>query len=199
MSISDRSTGFYMSAYHTPKNFQLTIQAELTLPDGTTKKSFPERQANSLIQAFIKLLKVFMSTQAETIKAYDGSDISVQSTQNFWDVLGAAAATNKGIVIGSGTTPVAITDYKIESQITTNVLHGAVGFTLESPDASTYVLAISRSFTNNTGSTLSITEVALYSWIAPSSKGLCHDRTLYSVDVPAGLAVTFTYRIYITL
>jgi len=175
---------------------------KVTIQAGVYKKKklvklYPEIPANSLICAFLKLLKVQISTAAETIKDVANADHSISQNAANFQSTGTAGDQDNGVVVGSGTTTPTMTDYKLQTQLKTNVAYGAVGFALESPDAATYALAIARSFTNNTGATLGIREVGLY------SKGLtyihCTDRTLYSVDVPAGLSVTFTYRIYIML
>jgi hypothetical protein len=92
-----------------------------------------------------------------------------------------------------------MTDNKLETPLSTNVAHSAVSFAVENPDASTWRLAISRVFTNNTGATIAIRECALYCYAVSAAWIVCLDHTLYSVDVPNGVAVTLTYRLTVSL
>jgi len=178
-------------------SYSVKIRAELRDPSGRLIRAYPWVPANSLIAAFLKLLKVQMSTANETIKDTAGVDHSIAQNAANFSCNAPAPDTTFGMVIGTGTNPVTMTDYKLQTQVTTNITHTVQSFALDAPNASTYVLDLIRSFTNNTGATLGIREVALY------CKGLtyvhCVDRTLYSVDVPAGLAVTFTYRFIVSL
>lgn len=181
------------------KKIKVTIQALIGGPPGN-RLALPEREANSLIQAFLKMLAIQMSNAPGIVKDRTGADRTVSPNLNILFAGGPAANTNYGPVIGSGTTPPAMTDYELDSPLTTNVAHSITTFALETPDANTMVLAIGRTFTNNTGATLNIREVGLgiVAGAAPTYNFL-GDRTLYSLDLPAGLPVTFTYRIYITL
>jgi hypothetical protein len=99
---------------------------------------------------------------------------------------------------GAGATDVltpimSLTDYKLGRQATTNVTHGAMVWSFNSPDSTQYQVIGQRTFTNATGSTLNITEVALYSYYAGTSKYYCLDRTLIPINVNNGLAATLYY------
>lgn len=111
----------------------------------------------------------------------------------FFRMEAGAGTTTYGIVVGTGTNAVTLADYKLQTQVTTNVVHGANVITLNAPDADHYEIIHSRSFTNNTGSTLLIREVGLYFYAQNLPAYFCFDRTLYSVDVLNGLATTLTY------
>ena len=112
--------------------------------------------------------------------------------------LNAGVETTLGLVIGSGTTPVKMDDYQVETQLTANIAHAWDSFATENPDAATWRAAISRGFTNNTGAAVTVKEVALYCRMGSSYRG-CIDRTLYEVTFQAGETLTLTYRISITL
>ena len=111
------------------------------------------------------------------------------------------ATTDAGIMIGTGTTVVAMTDTKLVTQVTTNITYGASVITAENPNASTWRAAIARPFTNSTGSVLNVTEVGLVSrgYDGSANRNFIIDRTLYSISIPNGATVTITYRITITL
>jgi uncharacterized ubiquitin-like protein YukD len=181
------------------KPFQTTLRATIHRSDGTTV-SFQEVPANSLIVAFIKMLKVQMSSLSETIVDVANSNQLVLQNNLILQAAAAAADTTYGIVIGTGTTDVAMNDYKLVTKVTTNIAHGAMTFNLNAPDASTYQLLLARTFANNTGSSLGIKEVGLYViGYTGVQKIFCVERTLYSVDVANGLSVTLTYALTVIL
>jgi len=178
-------------------SLKIELGAEIRDRHGNLVRQVPFRECHSLLKAFIQMLGSQFSQIAKTIKDTGGTNRSVPAhATNF-----LATATNQttyGMVIGTGETPVTMTDYKIETQLTTNITHETVTFAVENPDSSTWRLAINRGFVNNTGAEVNIKEVALYvfhqtAWI------FCLDRTLYSVAVQTGETVTLTYRITITL
>lgn len=121
---------------------------------------------------------------------------TVRSCANNSDILlMAGTATNRSIVIGSGTDPVAITDYKLGTQITTNVAHGASTFATSAPTAKTFRLEITRIFANNTGATLNVNECGLYACSGNQGYFYCVDRTLYTAVVLSTYHLTMTYRL----
>jgi len=182
-----------------PSKIKIEIRAELRDPQGKLIKRYPWKKANSLLKQFIQILMVQMSTVAQNTTDTGGVERSLTiSSQNF-NSAGAAALTTNGVVVGSGTTPVSMTDTKLQTQVTTNVAHSAHSLAVENPDASTWRVYIARVFTNNTGATLQIREVGLYCFGAGSTWNFAIDHTLYSVDVPNGVGVTITYRITISL
>jgi len=183
----------------TRKQFFVTLQASVADARGKVT-AFPERPANSLLTAFVNLLFIQLAQLTTSIRDTSNTLRNVALNTKNLMVAGGAANTTTGILIGSGTTAPTMADYKIETQLTANVTHGATSLFLDAPDANTYVAAIARTFTNLTGGILAIREVALV--VEASSAPayyFCIDRTLFSEDVPNGLPTTLTYRIYVTL
>lgn len=178
---------------------KIQVRAIIHNKKGQILKTYPWKNANSLIKAFIQILMVQMSYANQTIKDTSNVNQSVPAAIMNLYAMAGAATTTYGILIGSGTTPVAMTDYKLETQITTNVAHGAQEIALQNPNASTWRINLTRVFTNNTGGTLGIKEVALYLCAISTLYFFCCERTLYAVDVPDGYPITFIYRITITL
>lgn len=173
------------------------IQATLKNREGKVVKRFPKRLAHSLIKQFIQFLFIQMSQTGQAVKKTDGTDGNPIAHQTNLQVVGAVGDINEGILVGTGTTAVTMTDYVLEAKVTTNITFAAQTLTLTYPNASTAKIAISRTLTNNTGATLGIKEVALYS--RSYNLIFMFDRTLYSVDVPNGYSITLTYTITITL
>lgn len=182
-----------------PSKIKIEIRAELRDVSGRLIKRFPWKSANSLLKQFIQVLAVQMSQIAQSIRTTINTLISLGAETSSFQVNAGIDITTWGILIGTGTTAVTMTDYKLVTQVSANVAHGAVSLAVENPDAATWRLAISRAFTNNTGASLGIREVAIYFDPGAWAEMICLDRTLYSVDVPNGVAVTFTYRITVTL
>lgn len=155
--------------------------------------------ANSLLKAFMQVF--FNQARNWDVVVIDTN--GVEQLSYGWGSPGTFVAglgdKTLGIVMGSGTTPVTMDDFKLQSQLTTNVAHAAQSIALENPDPNTWRTVISRALTNNTGAILSIKEVALYGFGELNFQKFCYDRTLYSVDVPIGLTVTLTYKFTITL
>lgn len=181
------------------QSVKIEIRAVLSDQGGKIIKRYPWKRANSLLKQFILFLHLFMGQVAQTIKDTGGTDRAVGGYTGNLGVNAAAANTLFGIVIGTGETPVTMTDNKLQTQVTTNVAHAVTTVATESPDTSTWRIAVSRSLTNNTGATLSVKEAGLYAIATASAWYFCIDRTLYAVDVPSGLVLTLTYRITISL
>jgi len=182
-----------------PFKIKAELRAELRDAEGNVIRRLPWRPANSLLKQFIQLLTIMFQQAAITVTRTTGVGQSIGPAATVLRVNGAAGATNNGIVIGTGTNPVTMTDYNLQAQASANIDHGITTFAVENPDANTWRVAISRIFTNNTGATLGIREVGLFSHTDPACNTFLIERTLYSVDVPNGVAVTLTYRITVTL
>jgi hypothetical protein len=182
-------------------NFKIKIQVRAIVhtKDGRIFKKYPWKNANSLIKAFIQILMVHMSQANQTIKDTSGVNKSVGTSLSNFAATAGANVTTYGILIGSGTTPVTMEDYKLEAQIITNVAHGAQAVALENPNASTWRILLTRVFTNNTGGILGVKEVGFNALAIGPGNYFCCERTLYSVDVPDGYPITFQYRITISL
>ena len=182
---------------YSPK-IKVEIQAILTDQDSRVIKRYPWKRANSLLKQFILLLTIQLSQVAQIVKNIAGAERSLGiSASNFRNNT-AINVTTHGIIIGTGTTPVTMTDWKLQTQVTTNIAHAAVTHAVENPDTTTWRVAISRGFTNNTGAVLNVTEVGLASQDGDGTYDLL-DRTLYAVAVPSGTTLTLTYRITISL
>jgi len=180
-----------------PSKIKTEILAVLKDKNGKTIKTLQPRKANSLLKQFIQLLACQFGAGNQTMLDVGAvSRVVGQSTTNF-DISTAGTGTVYGMLIGTGTTPVTMTDTKIETQVSTNIAHAAHTLAVENPDASTWRLNISRIFTNNTGALLQIKEVAIHATGATFK--FCLDHSLYSLDVPAGVSATLTYRITVSL
>ena len=180
------------------QSLRTEIGAEIRDANGEIIRRIPFRRCHSLLKQFIQLLTVQMSGSAITIKDIYG----INKSTGAWTLnlkCAGAAETNYGIVIGTGETAVTMVDYKLQTQVITDIAHQTTAFAIEEADASTWRLAIARGFLNNTGAEVNIKEAGIYALFGSSAWRICIDRTLYSVDVPASTTLTLTYRITVTL
>ena len=180
------------------QSLRTEIGAEIRNRNGKLLRRLPFRECHSLLKQFIQILGVQMGGSSQTIKDTGGTNrASAANSLNFSCF--ATSQTTHGIVIGTGETPVTMTDYKLQTQVTASIVHQTMSFAVEEPDANTWRIAISRGFLNNTGAELNIKEAGLYVLFSGSAYFICADRTLYPVAVPAGTTLTLTYRITVTL
>jgi hypothetical protein len=175
------------------------IGAKIFYPDGTLFEKRDFQEAHSFTINFLKGLFEYMANAA--IIAFDTANSSQTMPAQYapFQLTAAANATTTGILIGSGTNPNTLTDYNLQTQITANVYHNAMNFFINCPSASAAELIINRTFLNNTGSALTINEVGLFGLNSGIAKIFLLDRTLFTIVVPAGLAITLTYKIGISL
>lgn len=180
---------------------KIKIEIRHSTLDGDGKRiltSSKWKPANSLLGALIKRLWSAWQNYAANIVDTGGTSRSIAaSTQDI--VTAPADTTTYGIVVGTGTNPVTIDDYKLQTQVTTNIGHYATTTSLENPDANTWRVNVVRQINNNTGSPLAITEVALYVTNSGAAYKLCFDRSLYNLTIPNGAARVITYRISATI
>ena len=176
---------------------KIFIKAQLKDPSGRVVRDFDFKEAHSFVGNWIKALFVTMGGGSIGINNVTGGLTTVAINNGILTIAAAANVTTNGILIGSGTNPPTLGDYNLQTQITANVYHQIVNFFMNTPSASAMELAINRAFLNNTGSALTINEVGLVAAYAGANFLL--DRTRYTIVVPIGLSICFTYKIGITL
>jgi hypothetical protein len=121
--------------------------------------------------------------------------------------LGARAPAGEieyGIVVGTGTTPPAIGDFRLQSRISHGsgagqLQYGAVTVEDMSKDT-TWMFRVVRSFTNASGATVTVYEVGLIvalprDWSYYSSFLLARDVISGGISVPDGATLTLRYII----
>ena len=159
------------------------------------KKLYPQ----SLVQAFIGLLSVQFYPGAVNIKDTSNTNRSVNAASANFKVSAAINIDTYGIVAGTNATAVAITDYKLGTQCThgtgaNQLQHSAVElvspYTVSGSDA---YFEFRRTLTNNSGSTITLKEVAIYC-VAASSYLVCVERTLVDQAITNTNAAVLTYK-----
>lgn len=179
-------------------NLKVSILATLYNHHGNYIREYKPKPAHSFLAQFIEFLFIQMSQTGTNLTRVNGSELGANPTISNFQVNSNASDLTWGMLIGSGTDPVSIDDYALQSQITTDLTVSAHTFVLSYPAANTRRLSISRTFTNTSASPMAIEEVALYTHLVPSYF-ICQDRTLYSVSIPATSSLTLTYRIDVSV
>jgi len=114
---------------------------------------------------------------------------------------GAGDNTN-GVVVGTGTAAVTVSDNKLQTIIANGVGAGQLSYNAESITSPVTVgsdryFEVSRALTNNSGSDITVNEVALY--FQANSFKFCMDRSLTTFTITNGTSKTVTYRIKVTV
>lgn len=199
LTRTTKTPSLILSLPKSKASFSISLQGEIRDPTGWILKTLPEVPANSYLQQFVDLLYVQLSQVALNITRLTGAVYSTAAdNQNFMASAGAGATTY-GIVIGDGEAAVAINDYALGNQLTTNIVYSSVSFGVPVTDGGKRYFDITRTFTNNTGADLNIKEVGIYVGLTGIAKLACVDRSLYSAVVTNGNSISLRYRISVTV
>jgi hypothetical protein len=189
----------------------ITIEWVLKDKDGKTI-SKTKSKSNSLLKAFADIL--YSSMAATNLAAvYDIGNTS-QTIFNtsypmyaFWTVVSAIGNTSIGIVVGTGSNAVTLTDHALQTLIAHGNGSGQLYYSANSvitpiTSGGTRSFQIQRTFTNNSGSDITINEIGLYMQFMNSGNGYCYfciDRTLNTKTLSNATTGTVTYKISITV
>lgn len=177
-------------------NMRLTFEAFI---DG--KRVGRKQLSRSFVNNLARWLYAHMSTASPGNGTnVAGSSITPSATTTTFQSTGGLDISGNGIVVGTGTTAIATTDTKLVTQIATGNGAGQLRylaqtynlFTVGSIDTS---FQITRSFINNSGATITPTELGIYG-AANTSSIICMVRDLFSgggIAVAAGKTLTVTY------
>jgi len=185
------------------KNFGWSIGVRLFDKYGNLTKDYSEQSANSIVIAFADMIAAGLKNATMTnIKDTSGTNRTSALSGLRWDA-GVTVATH-GILVGTGTTAVALEDYNLETQIAHGISsgqleHGAMtdDVTLSTSGGERFFRGY-RTFTNNSGDSITIEEVAVVINTAGNYKMLI-DRTLKNFAVADTASATVTYRWSVTV
>lgn len=179
-------------------NLQGYIQADIFDPkDNAIIERLPLVKANSLVKNFLQFIFLNWSQQGLYTRDVTNTERNTTTTSSC-HVIGTAGTTTIGLVVGTGDNAVAITDYQLQTQTTTNLQHLMTTISWENPSATTYRINISRGFVNNTGGNLELREVGIYGYHA-SGWSFLLDRSLYSLTLAHPYGTTINYKLEIVV
>ena len=190
-------------------NIKMFIGSEdLELVNGVWRKepnSLIMKPANSLVKQFLQTLKTHFSfaTCGSFAWTDTGGTTRTQNTNIAMTCTAALGDTTNGMVVGTGTNAVTITDYALQ----TKIAHGTGASQLQyaaqlfndtdvTVSGSTCYYDLTRTFTNGSGSDITVTEVGLY---GKMTYYYLIDRTLYTKTIANGAGAIFTYRLQISV
>jgi len=197
-----------------------TITFRITNPDGTVVREWTE-PAHSLNYNFALFIWALWSASQAEMNDTGGTAIYVQGASGgAWSVTAASGNTSYGIVVGSGasagSTP-SPTAYKLVAQIpqgtsSGQIEYGATSVGSVSQSGQTTQFTISRSFTNVSGATLTVTEIGLIVYVTgfamttvSTASAVSSDYFLIAYDIPSsnisvqnGQTLTITYTFSVT-
>lgn len=163
-----------------------------------------KKEANSLVKGFISLLCAQMvSNGVPNQQIIDGSYVTANPNASTLASIGTAGGL-QGIVVGTGTGTVSLTDHKLDTVITHGIGNGqlqyaAGGYTYPVTSGNTQYFTISKIFTNGSAGTINATEVGIYAYNGAAGYNMCIDRTLLAFSVLSGATATITYTIQVTV
>jgi hypothetical protein len=181
---------------------------ELTVTDPKTGKVTEHRtmKSQSFVQQFLQLLM----SQCASIPLVVGL-ANVRDTGNTLRTIfsngavfrcnAGAADVTLGIIVGTDNTAPTISDYKIGTIIPHATLnYGAVTYGLPSADSITSQFTITRNFSNVTGGSVAVNELALYVQSYDTGSTIRNFMTIRDViaggiSVPSGQTLTVNYRL----
>lgn len=175
---------------------------EWTVFDPKTGKVTEHRvmKSKSYVQQFLQLLYMKMAVliPAITISIRDTSNAlkNVSCAVYEFDVLAGATSVLYGIIIGTGTSAPLINNYKIETIIPHATMnYGAVTFGLPTADETTSQFTVTRNFSNVSGFSVTVNEIALYCRALNSTTYFMIIRDVTGgIVVPNGQTLTVNYR-----
>lgn len=181
----------------------MKLYYEVIVADRLGKTVLRERRrSRSWVMAYNQLVYGGMSGSAQSVKCTDGVNRAQSLTYDLLLVARPAGYHNRGCVVGNGNTPVAIDDYKLESQIT----HGTGPNQLEhyectilyppSVAGSQCSFRIKRIFHNASGGPVTVREIGVYAGISnPYDACIIRDVLGAGASIPDGGAITVIYTV----
>lgn len=167
-------------------------------------KEILRKPANSWVIASLDLLYLHLA-EAGSVTLNDINTVS-RAPSNKYDFLktslGLAGVTTDGIVVGTGTNAVSLTDNKLQTPIAHGsgvgaLNYGAMNYTLPYTLSGKRVYNHNRAFTNASGADITVQEVGLY--CAGTSWKFCYERSLLNFTVTSGGTKTVSYNVSVTV
>jgi len=186
--------------------FDLFINVTLRDRNGKVIKRI-RRKANSYVRGMIDVLRTQMSQIGTSFVDTGGvSRVSTTNSLNFWTNAGAGVSYN-GIVVGTGTNILTISDYALYSQIahgsgSGQLNYGSCSVGVPSTVGTSRMFTVTRTFTNNSGASITVNEVGLVVGCnddVPTNRYVLADRTRITFSIPNGASGTVTYTIKVTV
>ena len=181
---------------------QLLVRALVHDKKGKLVSDTGFKPSRSFTIAFLQLITILFKQASVSIKCTDGTTQSAGvNTQNLNLKL---SVSGYGIMPGTGTTPVDNLDYVMETLIADGsgageLTYGSMAFVDPAESVGNIDLVMSRAFTNNSGGTITITEVGLYGRVGSVARVGMVAHDLLTVEILDTQVGTIQYLIRTTV
>lgn len=167
-------------------------------------------KCHSLVQGFMGWLSTQVNN-ASTVSVPDTNNTArtITTALTWWGGTGATPGigiTTHGILVGTGTTAPAITNYAMETLIAHGTGAGQLSYAAQVMTTTAWTVSGSdsycdntRTLTNSTVGTITIREVGYVINMSSTTHRFLIDRTAANQAVTASTAVVITYRFKITV
>jgi len=188
-------------ALHTPEAY---IEVEVRDKDGNIIH-YHRQKARTWVKNFFNLLWYGFKNMQATLQKQDGSTTTT-GTVTFYTVMSVMATSgdaNYGILVGMGTKTWSFDDYKLDNKIAHGtsigqLQYGAVSIEDMVVESNRIYFRIVRTFTNVSGSSITVSEVALATYLSSSYPVIARDLLNPPVTVPNQATLTVRYIIQMT-
>lgn len=167
-------------------------------------KSFEVQRPNSYVQHLINIIYAEMAaTTLASQTDVTGASTTMSGLSSTVFRVGAANLDGSyGLVVGTGTGAVAISDTKLGTKIAhgnnpTQLSHGATTITAPATSGTTRSFTVQRTFTNNSGGNITPTEIGIY--VTQGTNIYMIERALSTKTINNGTSGTLTYTIGTTV
>lgn len=188
-------------------NFKVEIDIDIIDKDGN-RVFHDKREANSFVRCMIDVLYGIMMYSWPTNGILDITNTQRTGTSHAYNmnVGGAAGQTTLGIVLGTGTNPVTIGDYALQTLLAEGSGSGQLNYQAQATDTtpntsgSTRSFVIKRQVINNSGADITVNEIGLYCYaVATANYYGMLDRTLSTFTILSLATAVIKYTISVTV
>jgi len=147
-----------------PPGMYASGRIKITITDARGKV-IEERveEMHSYVSNFTTILALLLEGASHgtvTDTSGNAQDINL-GTAGFMNAMAPSGNDNYGILIGTGTNAVSVSDNNLQSKISNSTMSYGDTSETSSTSGNTLVISITRSFTNQSGSTVNVSEVGL--------------------------------------
>lgn len=191
----------------------MNIGLYITISNAKTGKVEKTFKANSLVNAFAGILcagySASLASAGITVQDTGGTNRNLYSSSAYQygtpRMDAGAGVTTYGIVVGSGSSAVTVSDYQLGTliahgtgagQLTYGAVELPANFTISGSDA---YFRFSRTLTNGSGGNVTINEIGLYGRTFATTWYFLIDRTLSTVVLADTDAKVITYEFKVTV
>ena len=177
--------------------------------DGRIKVPFRRRTAHSFLTAYITGLYLRMvGAVAQALTDTGGTSRNIHRETEM-NAQATSGTDTSGLVVGTGTNAVVITDTKLQTRVahgtgSGQLQYGASVVNLPSATSTVTQMILTRPFTNASGGTVTVTEIGIYADMGDAvsttnNRVVCIVRDLSTIALSNGDVLTLNYILQTTV